>query len=161
MKRDEQKKVLFVVGIEHKLETLIKQRMNIDPESILFIHHDRPEDLEPFGNLMRDIIVAVYMENVEEIYLVSSNADKKNEGVILDKIYERLGSEEEIQTLDYLFKNCMPEFPNRNLREWLEGSKSKTDREAADFIRNHPLIPSDVKVTNIFFENTRTVMMHP
>ena len=154
MNRDEEKKVLFVVGMEHELKTLIEQQMNINPESILFIHHNRPEALEPFGTLMRDIIVAVYMENVEEIYLVSTNVDKKHEEGLLDKIYEKLGSQEEIQTLDYLFKNCMPEFPNRNLREWIEGNQTIPDGGAIDVIRKHPLIPSDVKVTNLFFENT-------
>lgn len=151
------KKVLFVVGMEHKLETLIWQKMNINPESSLFIHCNRPEALEPFGHLMRDIIVAVYMEDIEEIYVVSTNDDKKNEGSILNKIYEKIESQEEIQTVDYLFKNCMPEFPNTNLREWIEGSKALTADGTIKVIRDHPLMPSDVKVSELFIHNENDI----
>ncbi|WP_318504114.1 carbonic anhydrase [Bacillus sp. T3] len=161
MNLEEQKKVLFVIGMEHNLETIIKQNMNINPESSLFIHRDRPEALEPFGNLMRDIIISVYMENVEEIYLVSTQDEKKKEKSILNKIYEKIESQEEIQTLDYLFKNCMPEFPDSNLIEWLEGSQTLTDvQKRIDVIRNHPLMPSNIKVTELFIhqENKKIIL---
>ncbi|WP_147534350.1 carbonic anhydrase [Bacillus marasmi] len=152
LNKDENTKVLFVIGMEHKLENIIKQKMSINPESILFIHGYRHDAIEPFGNLMREIILAVYMENVEEIYLVSMHDVKKNDRSILNKICERIGSQEEIETVDYLFKNCRPEFPNSNVKEWLEGSKPLTTAERTDVIRNHPLMPTNVKVTELFID---------
>lgn len=153
MNLDEHKKVLFVIGMEHKLENIIRQKMKINPESILFIHGYRPDALEPFGHLMREIIVAVYMGNVEEIFLVSSHDDKKNDGGgILNQIYEKIGSEKDMQTLDYLFKNCMPEFPNRNLKEWLEGGRTLTSAERIHMIRKHPLMPFNIKVTELMID---------
>lgn len=155
MHRDKKKKVLFVMGMENKLENLIQQKMNIDLENSLIIHHDGLEDLEPFGHFMRNIIVTVYKENVEEIYLVSMNDDNMKEGSILNEIYERIDSQKEIQTLDYLFKNCTPEFPARNLRDWIEGSKAlSTDvQNRIKMIQNHPLMPSDIKVSEVLFQN--------
>ncbi|NMD69331.1 carbonic anhydrase [Bacillus sp. DNRA2] len=153
MNQEEHKKVLIVIGMEHKLENIIRQNMKINPESILLIHGYRPDALEPFGHLMREIIVAVYMENIEEIYLVSSHVDKKkDDGGILNQIYEKIGSEKDMQTLDYLFKNCTPEFPNRNLKQWLEGGKTLTSAERIDMLRKHPLMPSNVKVTELLIQ---------
>ena len=112
------------------------------------------QSFQPFGDLMRDIIVAVYQENVEEIFVVATKDDQKNTGDILNKIYENKELQEKIQTLDYLFKNCMPEFPEGSISEWLEGSKTLTDgvQNNVNVIRHHPLMPSHVKVTELFID---------
>ncbi|TCS84007.1 hypothetical protein [Tepidibacillus fermentans] len=104
---------------------------------------------------MRDIIIAVYQENVEEIFVVGTKDGQKNTVDIqdlLNKIYEKDGLKEKIQTLDYLFKNSMPEFPGGNLSEWLEGSKTLTEgiQNSVNIIRDHPLMPSHVKVHGLF-----------
>ena len=100
---------------------------------------------------MRDIIVAVYQENVEEIFVVATKDDQKNTGDILNKIYENKELQEKIQTLDYLFKNCKPEFPEGSISEWLEGGKTLTDdvQNSVNVIRHHPLMPTHVKVTEL------------
>lgn len=154
MNRDERKKILFVVGMEHKLENFIQQKMKINPENMVYIYYNRLEDLEPFGNVMRNTIAAVYMENVEEIYLVSTNNDQKNEGSSLNKILRKIGPQAEMQTLDYLFKNCMPEFPGKNISDWIEGSRTLADdiQNSMNVIRNHPLMPSDIKVSELLIE---------
>ncbi|MFC3885574.1 carbonic anhydrase [Bacillus songklensis] len=151
---DEKKKVLFVIGMEHKLERLIKQATNVNPENIIILQSYEPVISQPFDDLMRDIIVAVYQENVEEIFVVATKDDQKNTGNILNKIYENKGLQEKIQTLDYLFKNCMPEFPEGNISEWLEGSETLTDgvQNSVNVIRHHPLMPSYVKVTELFID---------
>jgi carbonic anhydrase len=103
---------------------------------------------------MRDIIVAVYQENVEEIFVVATKDEQKNTRDILNKIYENKELRKKIQTLDYLFKSGMPEFPEGNIREWLEGSKTLTNDglNSVNVIRHHPLMPSDVKVKELFFD---------
>ena len=111
---DEKKKVLFVIGMEHKMEHLIKQNTNINPENIMILQSYEPV-ISPFGDLMRDIIIAVYQENVEEIFVVATKDDQKNTGDILNKIYKNKELQEKIQTLDYLFKNCKPEFPEGSI----------------------------------------------
>ncbi|MCQ6279405.1 carbonic anhydrase [Bacillus sp. EB600] len=153
MDLDEKKKVLFVVGMEHKMENLIKQKTNIKPESILILQSYEPV-ISPFGDLMRDIIYVVFEEKVEEIIVVATKYEQKYPLNILNKICENKELQEKVQTLDYLFKHSMPEFPKGNISVWLESNKTWSDhvQNNVNVIRNHPLMPSDVKVMELFIE---------
>ncbi|MBT2258911.1 carbonic anhydrase [Priestia megaterium] len=154
MSRDEKKKVLFVIGMEQKLERFIKEETNVNPENMIILQTYQPVVLHPFDDLMRDIIIAVYQDNVEEIVVVSTNDYQKNTGDILNKIYKNKELQDKIQTLDYLFKNCMPEFPESTVSVWLKGGKTLTDsvQKTVNFIRNHPLLPSHVKVKELYID---------
>jgi carbonic anhydrase len=152
---DENKIVLFVIGMEHKLEGLLQQATNIDPENMLVLKIYGPVISQPYGDLMRDIIVAVYQENAEEIFIVGTKDSQENTVDIqdlLNKICKREGLKGQIQTLDYLFQNCIPEFPGGNVSEWLEGSKTVTEgiQKSVNIIRHHPFIPSHVKVHGLY-----------
>jgi carbonic anhydrase len=154
MSRDEKKKVLFVIGMEHKLERFIKEETNVNPENMIILQGYKPVISHPFDDLMRDIIIAVYQENVEEIVVVSTNDYRKNTGDILNKIYKNKEIQDKIQTLDYLFKNTMPEFPDVTVSEWLQGGKTLSDgvQKTVNIIRHHPLLPSHVKVKELFID---------
>ncbi|MBT2653651.1 carbonic anhydrase [Bacillus sp. ISL-18] len=154
MSRDEKKKVLFVIGMEQKFERFIKEEANVNPENMIILQTYQPVVLHPFDDLMRDIIIAVYRDNVEEIVVVSTNDYQKNTGDILNNIYINKELQDKIQTLDYLFKNCMPEFPEGTVSVWLQGSKTLTDslQKTVNIIRNHPLLPSDVKVQELYID---------
>jgi carbonic anhydrase len=151
---NEKKKVLFLTGMERHLGCFIKKKTNIDPENIIILQSYRPVISQPFGDLMRDIIVAVYQENVEEIVVVATKDDQKNTGDILNKIGNNKELQEKILTLDYLFENCKPEFPEGNIGKWLEGGNTSADdvRNSVHVIRNHPLMPSNVKVTELWID---------
>ncbi len=151
---DEKKKVLFVIGMDYKIEHVIKQTININPDNIMVLQRYEPIIL-PFGDLMRDIIIAVYQENVEEIFVVATKDNQTNTGDILNIIYKNKELQEKIQTLDYLFKTCKPEFPEGSITEWLEGSNTSTDgmQNMVSVIRHHPLMPSHVRVKELFTSN--------
>lgn len=150
---DEKKKVLFVIGMEYKMESLINQKTNFKPENSLILQSYEPV-ISPFGDLMRDIIFAVFEENVEEIFVVAMKYEQKYPLNILNKICEDKGLQEKIQTLDYLFKHSKPEFSEGNISEWLESNKTLSDhvQNNVNVIRHHPLMPSDVKVMELFIE---------
>jgi len=154
MSRDEEKKVLFVIGMERKLERFIKEETNVNSENMIILQTYQPVVSYPFDDLMRDIIIAVYQDNVEEIIVVFTNDDQKNTGDILNKIYENKELQDKIQTLDYLFKNCMPEFPEGTVSTWLHGGKTSMDsvQKTVNTIRNHPLLPSHVKVKELHID---------
>lgn len=57
---------------------------------------------------------------------------------------------DKIQTLDYLFQNCKPEFLGGTVDEWLNENSSDTIEKSVDMIRHHPLVPSYVKVRGLF-----------
>lgn len=148
---DEGKKVLFVVGMDHQLNQLIKQVPNINPQNMIILESYSPFILQPFGDFMRDIILAVYQENVEEIFVVTTKADHQYSRDILNKMYENKELQKKMKILDYLFENCGSEFPEDNIRGWLAGGNHVTDhvQRNADVIRQHPLLPSFVKVTEL------------
>jgi carbonic anhydrase len=154
MSRDEKKKVLFVIGMEHKLERFIKEETNVHPENMIILQSYQSVISNPFDDLMRDIIISVYKEDVEEIVVVSKKDYQTNTGDILNKIYKNKELQNKIQTLDYLFKNTMPEFHEGTVSEWLQGGKTSTDgvQKTINIIRNHPLLPSHVKVKGLFID---------
>jgi carbonic anhydrase len=156
MDLDKNKKALFLIDIEPGLEPFLQQVTNIQLENMLTIQSYGPVISHPYGDVMRSIIIAVYQENVEEIYVVGT----KDKGTVSVDIQSLLYSDskemkDKIQTLDYLFQNCMPEFSGGKVKEWLEGKKNITEsiEKSVDTIRNHPLVPSHVKVRGLIVNN--------
>lgn len=64
------KKVLLLTDIEQGIEPIIQQVTNIQRENMLTIHSCDSVIVHPFGDIMRSIIIAIYQENVEEIFVV-------------------------------------------------------------------------------------------
>ncbi|MGP7816583.1 carbonic anhydrase [Niallia sp. 01092] len=157
---DKKKKVLYLIGIEHNLDHLMKLETNINPENIIILQSYNPVISQSFGDIMRDIIVAVYQEKVEKIFVVAAKDDQRNTEDIFNIISENKGLQEKIQTLDYLSKYCTPEFPEGSIMEWLEGSKTVTDgvQNSVNIIRRHPLMPSHVKVQGLIINKENDIL---
>lgn len=154
MNINENKKVLVVIGMEHNPESVMKKLQGYKSNNIFILQCYGPS-ISPFGDLMRSIILAVYQEKVEEIFVSVSKDDQGNTNEILKEIFENKDLQKKMQTLDYLFKNCTPEFPAGSVRDWLESSENSSDstQNIVNVIRNHPLMPPDVKVTELLIEN--------
>lgn len=152
---DGNKKVLFVTGMDPELELILNQLKSNYRDNIIILQSYRQLILQPFDDFMRDIILTIYNENIDQIFLIDSKKDPKNSGELMNKIYENKELLSKMQTVDYLFKNCIPEFSDGSVREWLEGSNTLSNslQKNINIIRNHPLIPSDVKVTELFIDH--------
>ncbi|WP_249709702.1 carbonic anhydrase [Bacillus cereus] len=146
------KKVLLLTDMEHGIEPIIQQVTNIQRENMLTIHSCDSVIVHPFGDIMRSIIIAIYQENVEEIFVVGIE-DKETNVVNLQIQRDSIKNNKE---LDYLFENCMPEFSNGSLEEWLSGKENVSGNieKSIDMIRHHPLVPSDVKVHGFIIDKT-------
>ncbi|WP_448162840.1 carbonic anhydrase [Bacillus mobilis] len=146
------KKVLLLTEIEHGIEPIIQQETNIQQENMLTIHSYDSIIVHPYGDIMRSIIIAIYEENVEEIFVVGIE-DKATDVVNLQIQRDSIKNNREI---DYLFKNCMPEFSSGSLNAWLSGQENVGENieKSIDMIRNHPLVPSDIKVHGFMIDRT-------
>ncbi|HDR7719776.1 carbonic anhydrase [Bacillus albus] len=146
------KKVLVLTDIEHGIEPIIQQVTNIQQENILTIHSYDSVIVHPYGDIMRSIIIAIYQENVEEIFVVGIE-DKETSSVNLQT--QRDFIKDNIE-LDYLFKNCMPEFSSGSLNEWLSGQENVSENieKSIEMIRHHPLVPSNIKVHGFMIDRT-------
>lgn len=146
------KKILLLTEIEHGIEPIIQQETNIQQENMLTIHSYDAVIVHPYGDIMRSIIIAIYEENVEEIFVVGIE-DKATDVVNLQIQRDSIKNNREI---DYLFKNCMPEFSSGSLNAWLSGQENVGENieKSIDMIRNHPLVPSDIKVHGFMIDRT-------
>ncbi|MEH7224028.1 carbonic anhydrase [Bacillus sp. JJ1566] len=150
MYSDVRRKVLFVTDAEYKPEDLTKYVNGINPEDIIILNSYGREILQPFGDILRDIIITVFQENIEDIFVVGDKGTGTSSQ--LGRCTCPSVPQDKLETLEYLFKNCRPEFLDMSLREWLEGNKTAIDyvQKNADTIRNHPLMPSEVVVRGLF-----------
>ncbi|KAA9021036.1 carbonic anhydrase [Niallia endozanthoxylica] len=148
----ENKKVLFVVGREKEIDFHdVKHRYQVRPEEMILLESDELDKIEPFGELMREILLHVYQKNIEEIVIVDTNKDRKDSEDILGRIGESIDPHQSMSTLHYLFTHCNPEFSNTTIMEWFEGNHSfiGTNQKSVEVIRSHPLMPSSVKVMEL------------
>ncbi|PEK27605.1 carbonic anhydrase [Bacillus wiedmannii] len=146
------KKVLLLTDIEHGIEPIIQQVTNIQQENMLTIHSYDSVIVHPYGDIMRSVIIAIYQENVEEIFVVGIE-DKETDVVNLQIQRDSIKNNREIE---YLFKNCMPEFSSGSFNAWLSGQENVSENieKSIDMICHHPLIPSDIKVHGFMIDRT-------
>ncbi len=152
MNLDKPKKVLFLTDMENGLEPILQEVTNIQTENMLTIQNYGIDISHPYGDIMRSVIIAIYQENVKEIFVVGTK-DKRTAAVNVLTQLESM--KDKIQTLDYLFQNCMPEFSGGTVEEWLNGNENIIDsiEKSVDVIRHHPLVPSYVKVCGLIVNN--------
>lgn len=149
MNLEKNKKVLFLTDIENGLEPILQEVTNIPVKNMLTIQSYGTLISHPYGDIMRSVIMAIYQENVEEVYVVGTK-DKRIDTVNVLPQLESMKSK--IETLDYFFQNCTPEFSGGTVDEWLTG-KSGSIEKSVDIIRNHPLVPAHVKVRGLLVHN--------
>ncbi|GAA0425828.1 carbonic anhydrase [Virgibacillus salarius] len=152
MNLDKNKKALFLTDMENGLEPILQEVTNIRAENMLTIQSYGSVILHPYGDIMRSIIIAIYQENVEEIFVVGTK-DKRTSTVNVSTQLE--STKNKIQTLDYLFQNSKPEFSGGTVDEWLNGKENGSDNieKSVDIIRHHPLVPSHFKVRGLIINN--------
>ncbi len=147
MNVNQNKKVLFLTDIENGLEPILQEATNTSAENMLTIQSYGASISHPYGEIMRSVIFAIYQEDVEEIFVVGTKDKKTSAGNGLTQLETM---KDKIQTLDYLFQNCKPEFFGGTVDEWLNENSSDTIEKSVDMIRHHPLVPSYVKVRGLF-----------
>ena len=62
------------------MRVYVKRINHFLPEEIIILKSNELDKIEPFGDLMRDILIHVYQKNIEEILIVDPKEDRKNMG---------------------------------------------------------------------------------
>nr|WP_106779487.1 hypothetical protein [Lysinibacillus timonensis] len=143
---DIEKNTLYIIDMDVELNDLINHNKQMDLENN-FVLQMGPAS-SAFDDFMRTIIIAIYEHNIEKIVIVSSPTEKKEKNLwsnLVEKFNEEAFREKE-QTLNYLFKNCKPEYIGTELKDWFENRESQN---TVNIIRQHPLIPPDIEITEI------------
>lgn len=149
---DKNKKALFLMDFENGLKTVLQEVTNIPEENMLTLQNYDSVISHPYGDVMRSVIIAIYQENVEEIFVVGTKNKTHSTGNVRTQLESVNGN---IQTLNYIFQNCKPEFSGGSVAAWLDGKEngSGSIEKSVDIIRHHPLVPSYVKVRGIIVDN--------
>ncbi|MFC8149983.1 carbonic anhydrase [Bacillus paralicheniformis] len=153
---EENKKILMIIGMEKQLEQTICRAANIQPENALVLKSVFPDISQPYGDLMRDIITLVHRNKTEEIWIVRDKHEQTADEDISDLLNRNKDLSDRMQTLEYLFQNCSPEFTQGSIDEWLSpsGTAAEGVQKSVAAIRRHPLIPLHVKVKGFLIENS-------
>jgi len=136
------KRLVILTCMDTRLTELLPRAMNLRNGDAKIIKNAGAIVSHPFGSVMRSILVAVYELDAVEVVVVGHygcGMTGLSCARVLEKVRARNIPE---QTLDTL-RNA-----GVDLDRWLRGFEhvETAVRESVDMIRNHPLLPSDVRV---------------
>ncbi|QFT87618.1 Carbonic anhydrase [Bacillus sp. THAF10] len=139
------KKALIITGVTTEIYPLFPVITKKKQEDLFILNSFGAVISQPYGCLIRSIILAIYNEQIEEIYIIREKESiecKFNDEEFLGKIKEAGVSERVINTINYI------DVVNHDVIKWLEGPKEVMDvmKKNIDFIKGHPLIPSTLPV---------------
>jgi len=137
------KKMVVLTCMDTRLIDLLPRAMNLRNGDAKIIRNAGAIVTQPFGNIMRSILVALYELDAKEVFVVGHhecgmtglNADK-----VLSKATTNGGvSEETIDTLRHA---------GIDLARWLTGFDNVPQGvlQSVQIIRNHPLLPKGTPV---------------
>jgi carbonic anhydrase len=143
------KKIAIVTCMDTRLTKLLPAALGIQNGDVKMIKNAGGEINHPFGSAVRSLLVAIYELGVEEI-LVIGHTDCGVQSMDSDEMIEKMKArgvcEEQLAMMDY----CGIDF-----KTWLSGFETveKSVSESVEILRNHPLIPKDVKVSGFVMDS--------
>lgn len=136
------KKIAILTCMDTRLVELLPAALGIKNGDVKMIKNAGATISDPFDSTMRSMLIAVYELGVEEIMIIGHT----NCGVqgmeaeeMLHLMKKRGIKEETIQ----LMRNC-----GIDLDSWLTGFEDTADAvlKTVELVRNHPLLPADIRV---------------
>ena len=142
------KKLVILTCMDTRLVELLTKAMNLKNGDAKIIRNAGAIVTQPFGNVMRSIIVALYELGADEVMVVGHHdcgMTALDSGRILEKMLSRGIRPEVLETL----KNS-----GIDLGRWLTGFDSVREgvERSVSIIRNHPLLPADTPVHGLIMD---------
>ncbi|GIP53569.1 beta-class carbonic anhydrase [Paenibacillus vini] len=145
-----QKKMVIVTCMDTRLVELLPRALNLRNGDAKIIKNAGAVISQPFGSVMRSLLVAIYELQAEEVFIVghtgcgmaSLNADH-----MIGTIKDSGISDDVLNTL---------ENSGIKLRKWLRGFDSEKDGviQTVEIVKNHPLLPPHVPVHGMLIDST-------
>lgn len=144
------KRIAIVTCMDTRLVELLPAALGIRNGDVKMIKNAGGTITNPFDSTMRSILVAVYELGVNEVMIIGHTGcgvqgmDSKE---MLHLMRERGIDDEHIS----LMRHC-----GIDLDSWLHGfdDTPAAIHETVDLVRNHPLMPADVKVAGYIMDST-------
>lgn len=144
------KKIAIVTCMDTRLVQLLPAALGIRNGDVKIIKNAGGTITNPFDSTMRSILVAVYELGVNEIMVIGHTGcgvQGMNAAEMLQLMSERGVDDEHIS----LMRHC-----GIDLDKWLHGFTDTAEaiNETVDLIRNHPLMPKDVRTAGYIMDST-------
>ena len=136
------KKIAVLSCMDTRLTEILPDALNFKNGDIIIIKNAGAIVSHPFGSVMRSLMIAIYELGVEDI-IVIGHYDCGMQGMesskLIRRIMERNIGKEKIDAVRYY---------GIDVEKWLGGFDNVEDSilETIGIIRNHPLIPADIRV---------------
>ncbi|TXC78722.1 hypothetical protein FS935_22490 [Metabacillus litoralis] len=140
-----QKKSLVITGVNEDTRLLVQKITNKKLEDLVILSSFGSVISQPFGCLMRNIILATYKEDIDGIYIFGENTSVE-EAMSKEKLVENIQAtgvaEEVLKTLNYI------DVVNHDLLNWLAGPTDikETIKTNIELVKNHPLILKTIPI---------------
>jgi carbonic anhydrase len=144
------KKMVILTCMDTRLVELLPKAMNLRNGDAKIIKNAGAIVTQPFGNILRSILVALYELDAQEVFVVGHHQCGMT-GLNADNVMTKMRSngiqEETFTTL----KNA-----GIHLENWLKGFNNVEEgvRTSVKIISNHPLLPANVPVHGLIIDPT-------
>jgi carbonic anhydrase len=134
--------------MDTRLTELLPKAMNLKNGDAKIIKNAGALVLQPFGNVMRSILVALYELNATEV-LVIGHHDCGMTGLDPERVIAKMGN----MGVDSATIRML-EHAGIDLKRWLIGFHSVREsvEQSVSIIRNHPLLPKGVPVHGMIID---------
>lgn len=149
------KRIAIVTCMDTRLVELLPAALGLRNGDVKMIKNAGGTITNPFDSTMRSILVAIYELGVTEIMIIGHTecgVQGMDAAVMLHEMKERGIDDEHIS----LMRHC-----GIDLDSWLHGFTHTPDAvaETVDLVRNHPLMPRDVRVAGYIMDSTTGELM--
>jgi carbonic anhydrase len=146
--KEPNRKLVILSCMDTRLTELLPKALNIKNGDAKLIKNAGASIMHPFGSIIRSIVVAVYEFQADEVLVIGHHGcgmSNLNVDKTIEKAIERGISSDVITTL------CNAGI---DIRKWLQGFNSVEEsiKESVNLIKNHPLIPKDIKTHGLIID---------
>ena len=142
------KRMVILTCMDTRLTELLPKAMNLKNGDAKIIKTAGGIITQPFGNIMRSVLVALYELQADEVFVIGHHncgMTGLNPQEILKHMVERGVPEQTIETLKH---------SGLSLDRWLTGFDNVRDSviNSVSIIRNHPLLPRDIVIHGLIID---------
>lgn len=139
-----QKKSLVITGVNEDTRSWVQEMTGKKMEDVVILRSYGSVISQPFGCLMRNIILATFKEEIDGIYIIGEKTcvEEMSKEKVLENIQAVGVTEDVITTLNYI------DVVNHDLVNWLAGPTDikETIKTNIDLIKNQPLILKTIPI---------------
>lgn len=143
------KRIAIVTCMDTRLIELLPAALGIRNGDVKIIKNAGATITNPFDSTMRSLLVAIYELGVNEVMIIGHTGcgvQGMNADEMLELMHQRGIDEEHVS----LMRHC-----GIDLDKWLHGFDDTEGAviETVDLVRNHPLMPKDVRVAGYIMDS--------